>query len=184
MSYCVPCRAGANILIAEVDHPLNVRWVSFNCCLGGIDMRVRGVLALKVLALCAFTLLAGCATGGARYTDVNVAAPKLAADRGRIYFYRTSILGLAIQLNGESVGSAQPGGFFFVDRPRGNYTASAATEVESKLAFPLAAGETKYVRTSITPGIVVGHMNFELVSKSDAEGELASLNQIARTASR
>lgn len=151
-------------------------------------MRVRRVLALKVLALCAFTLLAGCATGGARYAEVNVAAPKLAPDRGRIYFYRTSILGLAIQpdikLNGESVGSAQPGGFFFVDRPRGNYTASAATEVESKLAFPLAAGETKYVRTSITPGIIVGHMNFELVSKSDAEGELASLNQVARTASR
>jgi hypothetical protein len=137
----------------------------------------------KILALCALTLLAGCATGGARYADVNVAAPKLAADRGRIYFYRTSILGLAIQpgikLNGESVGSAAPGGFFFVDRPRGNYVASSATEVESTLAFALAAGETKYVRTSITPGIVVGHMNFELVNKSVAEGELASLNQTA-----
>jgi len=151
--------------------------------LRGVNMRVG-----TILAFCAFTLLAGCATGGARYGDVNVAAPKLAADRGRIYFYRTSILGLAIQpdikLNGESVGSAVPSGFFFVDRPRGNYTASAATEVESKLAFTLAAGETKYVRTSITPGIIVGHMNFELVSKSEAEGELASLNQVARTASR
>jgi hypothetical protein len=114
---------------------------------------------------------------------VNVAAPKLAPDRGRVYFYRTSILGLAVQpdikLNGESVGSAAPGGFFFVDRPRGNYVASSTTEVESKVAFALAAGETKYVRTSISPGIIVGHMNFELVSKSVAEGELASLNQTA-----
>src|SRR5262245_5793226 len=97
----------------------------------------------KIWALCALTLLAGCATGGARYADVNVAAPKLAADRGRIYFYRTSILGFAIQpeikLNGESVGSAAPGGFFFVDRPRGNYVASSTTEVESKLPFALAA---------------------------------------------
>src|SRR5262252_4587989 len=143
----------------------------------------------KILALCAFTLLAGCATGGARYADVNVGAPKLAPDRGRIYFYRSAALvGVVVQpdikLNGESVGSAAPGGFFFVDRPRGNYVASSATEVESKLAFTLAAGETKYVRTSITPGIIVGHMNFELVGKADAEGELASLNQVARTASR
>jgi len=143
----------------------------------------------NILALCAFTLLAGCATGGARYADVNVAAPKLAPDRGRIYFYRsTSIVGVAVQpdikLNGESVGSAAPGGFFFVDRTRGNYVASSATEVESKLAFALAAGETKYVRTSISPGIIVGHMNFELVSKSVAEGELASLNQTASAALR
>ena len=143
----------------------------------------------NILALCAFTLLAGCATGGARYADVNVAAPKLAPDRGRIYFYRsTSFVGVAIQpdikLNGESVGSAAPGGFFFVDRTRGNYVASSATEVESKLAFALAAGETKYVRTSISPGIIVGHMNFELVSKSVAEGELASLNQTASAALR
>ena len=151
-------------------------------------MRVRKVLFRKVLALCAFTLLAGCATGGARYAEVNVAAPKLAPDRGRIYFYRTSILGLAIQpdikLNGESVGSAAPGGFFFVDRPKGSYVASSATEVESKVAFALAAGETKYVRTSISMGLVVGHMNFELVSKSVAEGELASLNQTTNTALR
>jgi hypothetical protein len=138
----------------------------------------------NILALCAFTLLAGCATGGARYADVG--APKLAPDRGRIYFYRSAaIVGVAVQpdikLNGESVGSAAPGGFFFVDRPRGNYVASSATEVEAKLAFTLAAGETKYVRTSISPGIIVGHMNFELISKSVAEGELASLNQTAST---
>jgi hypothetical protein len=142
-----------------------------------------------ILALCAFTLLAGCATGGARYADVNVGAQKLAPDRGRVYFYRSAaIVGVVVQpdikLNGESVGSAAPGGFFFVDRPRGNYVASSTTEVESKLAFTLAAGETKYVRTSISPGIIVGHMNFELISKSVAEGELASLNQTATTALR
>jgi len=131
----------------------------------------------------------GCATGGARYGDVSVAAPKLAPDRGRIYFYRSgSIVGAAVQpdikLNGEAVGTAVPGGFFYVDRPKGNYVASMATEVESKLSFSLAAGENKYIRTSISFGLIVGHMNFELVSKSVAEGELASLNQTVTTASR
>ena len=141
------------------------------------------------LVICALTLLLGCATGGARYGDVSVAAPKLAPDRGRIYFYRSgSIVGAAVQpdikLNGEAVGTAVPGGFFYVDRPKGNYVASMATEVESKLSFSLAAGENKYIRTSISFGLIVGHMNFELVSKSVAEGELASLNQTVTTASR
>ena len=143
----------------------------------------------KLFAICALALLTGCATGGARYADVSAQAPRLAPDRGRIYFYRSaSVVGAAIQpdvkLNGESVGSAAPGGFFFVDRPRGNYVASTATEVESNLAFALAAGETKYVRTSISPGILVGHMNFELVGKSTAEGELASLSQTTNIAAR
>jgi hypothetical protein len=71
-----------------------------------------------------------------------------------------------------------PGGFFFVDRPRGSYEASTTTEVETKLAFPLTGGETKYIRVSITPGFVAGHMQFELVNKSVAEAELASLNKV------
>jgi hypothetical protein len=47
-----------------------------------------------------------------------------------------------------------------------------ATEVETKFNFTLAAGETKYIRTSISPGLVAGHLNFELVNKSVAEAEM------------
>jgi len=149
-----------------------------------VNMRMGGILAL-----CALAFLTGCATGGARYADVSVEAPKLARDRGRIYFYRSaSIVGAAIQpeikLNGVSVGSTVPGGFFFVDRPKGNYVVSTATEVETNMSFALAAGETKYVRTTISPGVFAGHMNFELVSKSVADGELASLSQTGSVASR
>jgi len=51
--------------------------------------------------------------------------PPVGQDLGRVFFYRTSILGAAIQpdvkLNGEKVGSAKPKGFFYVDRPAGAY---------------------------------------------------------------
>ncbi len=130
----------------------------------------------RLLTICAVLALAGCAsTSGAKFTDVNAVAPRLTPDKGRIYFYRSVMLGLTIQpeirLNNETVGRAIPGGFFFVDRPRGNYEASTTTEVETKLAFPLRGGETKYI-------LVVAHMQFELVDESVAEAELASLNNV------
>jgi len=147
--------------------------------LGEVDMRIW-----RVLTICAAVALAGCASSsGAKFTDANAVAPRLTPDKGRIYFYRSgSIAGVAIQpeirINNEPVGQAVPGGFFFVDRPRGSYEASTTTEVETKLAFPLTGGETKYIRVSITPGFFAGHMQFELVNKSVAEAELASLNKV------
>ncbi len=137
----------------------------------------------RLLTICAVVALAGCASSsGAKFTDANAVTPRLTPDKGRIYFYRSAIFGLAVQpeirLNNETVGRAVPGGFFFVDRPRGNYEASTTTEVETKLAFPLMGGETKYIRVGITLGLVVAHMQFELVDKSVAEAELASLNKV------
>lgn len=48
---------------------------------------------------------------------------------GRIYVYRTAAFGAAVQpkvrLNEEVIGKAVPKGFFYVDRPIGEYTLSA-----------------------------------------------------------
>jgi hypothetical protein len=76
------------------------------------------------------------------------------------------------------LGGPSQGGFFFIDRPRGNYEASTTTEVETKLAFLLMGGETKYIRVGVTLGLVVAHMQLELVDKSVAEAELASVNKV------
>ena len=144
----------------------------------------------RLLTICTFAALAGCASSsGAKFTEANAVAPRLAPDKGRIYFYRSgSIVGVAIQpeikLNNEPIGRAVPGGFFFVDRPRGSYEVSTATEVETKLAFALTSGETKYIRISISPGVFAGHMQFELANKPAAEAELASLNRTETIASR
>jgi Protein of unknown function (DUF2846) len=136
---------------------------------------------MLLLSFCAFAI------SGA-YAE-TAAVQKATPDRGRIYFYRaSSIVGIAIQpevrLNGQKVGTATSGGFFVVDRPKGRYEASTTTEAESKFGFTLAPGERKYIRMSISPGILAGRINFEVVSRAVAEAELPSLSQTARPASR
>lgn len=92
--------------------------------------------------------LGGCATGGVPYKEQAEKLAKPEAADGRVFMYRTSMLGAAIQpnvtLNGVVVGSAVPMGVFYVDRPKGTYEVSASTEVEKKATFTLEPGETKY----------------------------------------
>ena len=132
-----------------------------------------------ILAIAAVALLAGCATG-VKYSDMKQSIPALKAGDGRIYFYRrASMVGAAIQpdiqLNGQRVGESVPGGFFYLDRPAGNYEASSATEIERKLTFTLARGESKYIRTYTTFGVMAGRINFELMSPAEGEADLGSL---------
>jgi hypothetical protein len=135
----------------------------------------------RIFLAAAIALLAGCATTGVRHAEMKstLAPPK--PDEGRIYFYREgSLFGAAIQpdirLNGKVVGSSRPGGFFYVDRPAGSYEAHASTEVERMVSFTLAAGETKYIRTSPSFGVLVGRINLELVNPAEAEAQMASLH--------
>src|SRR3990172_903452 len=142
----------------------------------------------RLFVIGVFALLAGCAATGVKYTEMKASVPALKPGEGRIYFYRSaSMVGAAIQpeikLNGVTVGSSVPGGVFFVDRPAGNYEASAATEVERKLTFTLATGETKYVRTYPSFGVMVGRINFELLNAAVAEAQLAPLSHTAPTPS-
>jgi len=104
--------------------------------------------------------------------------PHLKAGEGRIYFtraaeYQGSFIQPEIRLNGEAVGVSKPGGFFYLDRPAGDYTVSTATEVEEKVSFHLSAGETKYIKTSASMGLLVGHITptieFPEQGKSDVE---------------
>ncbi len=131
-------------------------------------------------AVIAIGVLAGCATG-VKYEQAAASIPSLKAGEGRVYFLRSSsMVGAAVQpdikLNGNVVGTSKPGGFFYVDRPAGNYTASAATETEKVATFSLQAGETKYLRTSPSFGIIVGRIVVELETPEKAKAELPSLS--------
>jgi Protein of unknown function (DUF2846) len=102
-------------------------------------MKIRPVVVVIVSLL-----LSACATSGPKFTEMGASMPAAATDRGRIYFYRTKALGAAVQpdvrLNGEVVGKAVPNGFFYADRPAGNYQVATETEVERKLTFTLEPG--------------------------------------------
>ena len=124
-------------------------------------------------------LMAGCATGPG-YMQVKASFPPLAPDNGRIFFYRTAALGAAIQptakLNGSIVGVAKPGGFFFVDRPPGDYQVETTTEVTRRLSMILDKGQTRYVRFDVSMGFFIGHVYPVLVETPTGEKEIAECN--------
>jgi hypothetical protein len=137
-------------------------------------------IALFLLVSC-FALLSGCATGQ-RFSDAKSALPPLAADQGRIYFYRVSALGAAVQpavkLNGEKIGVAKPGGVFYADRTPGSYQVETSTEVKRHLSLTLDNQQTRYVRLNIAMGFFVGHVFPELVENSVGEKEIAKCKLI------
>ena len=102
--------------------------------------------------------------------------------RRRTFAVSTALLGAAVQpevrLNGEKVGKAVPNGFFYVDRPAGNYQVVTETEVEKKLTFTLDAGQARYVRLNISMGFWVGRVYGELIDEAEAKSEIASTRYI------
>jgi Protein of unknown function (DUF2846) len=137
------------------------------------------IRALAVTGILALTLLSACATSGPKFSDMTAEMSATSKPGvGRIYFYRTSVLGAAVQpevrLNGQAVGHAIPQGFFFVDCPPGNYEVSTSTEVERKLTFTMEADQTRYVRLNISMGFLVGHVYGELVDEAKGRSEITA----------
>ena len=75
-------------------------------------------------------------------------------------------------MNGEKVGVSIPQGFFYVDKPSGEYTVITSTEVERKVSFVLDQGQTRYIRFKISFGFFVGHVYGELVDPAEAQQEI------------
>ncbi len=122
--------------------------------------------------IAAAALFTGCASGPS-HAEMKARIPTLAAEQGRIYFYRTSAVGAAVKpavkLNGAEVGTAKAKGFFYVDRPPGDYQVETTTEVSRRLSLTLASNQTRYVKLNISMGFMVGHVYPELVD--DATGQ-------------
>lgn len=132
-------------------------------------------------ALAVVVVLAGCAAGGPLHKDVSASIPAVPAGKGRVYFYRPdTMFGGAvtsdITMNGRVVGRSVRGSFFYVDENPGDCKASASTEVERQVSFTLARGETKYIKSTVSMGALVGRVNLELVSPADATKEIEELH--------
>lgn len=134
-----------------------------------------------LLAGVAALALAGCASGPS-YEEHSASMQPVGGGNGRIYMYRPSAFGAAVQpmvrVNDEEVGKAKPKGFFYVDLPPGNYDVSASTEAERNLNLTLAAAEEKYVRLEIKMGAFVGHVKPVLVDTEVGKEEIMKMKYI------
>lgn len=134
-----------------------------------------GGFLLAVLSACLF----GCSATGPRFSEVSQNLPSLGENEGRIYFFRNSFLGGAVQpevsVDGQVVGKSQPNSFFFIDRPAGRYRATARTEAEGSIDIVLRPRQTAYVEMSISMGFMVGHPAFQRVGESEGRSALPSL---------
>lgn len=128
------------------------------------------------LVVISTVLLVSCASG-VPFTELNPSLNPEIPSTGRIFFYRvTGMGGAAIQpdiiMNGEKVGKSIPQGFFYLDKPAGEYTIVTSTEVKRKVSFVLDEGQTRYIRFKISFGFFVGHVYGELVDPEEAEKEI------------
>ena len=137
----------------------------------------RRTILRASLLVAGLPLLAACATSGPTFSDIHAAEPPVAPEKSRIYFYRiSSMMGAAVQpsvrVNGEVVGEAIPGGYFYIDREPGTYEISTATEATESIRTVLKSGETRYVRLDISMGLMVGHVSPLLVMAEQGESEI------------
>ena len=116
-----------------------------------------------------------CASG-VPYTKLNPSIIPEEPNTGRIFFYRITTFGAALRpdiiMNGEKIGTSIAQGFFYLDKPPGEYTVVTSTEVERKVSFVLDPEQTRYIRFKISMGFFAGHVYGELVDPSEAIKEI------------
>jgi hypothetical protein len=149
---------------------------------------MRRIFLKMALVAAGAALVTGCATG-VKHSDMAAGIPSLKSGEGRIYFFRSSsMVGAAVQpeirLDGQRVGESKPGGFFYVDRPAGNHVASSSTETEKTVSFTLQPGETKYIRSSVSLGLLIGRVILELETPEKAKAEIESLSYTGGVAAK
>jgi uncharacterized protein DUF2846 len=128
------------------------------------------IKTFRLFACCLFALALSACASGVKFTEMNPSTMPQDQDSGRIFFYRTTVVGAAlrpdIRLNGIKVGDAVAQGFFYVDRPSGNYEVVTSTEVDRKVTFVLEKGQTRFVKFSVSMGFFVGHVYGDLVDSA------------------
>jgi hypothetical protein len=121
-------------------------------------------------------ILAGC--GDTKYRAD--AMPPIEANQARIVFFRNaSFVGADMQTgilyDGSRIGDSKPGSYFYIDTTPGTHDVSTTNDTNSHLSFPLAPGQTRYVKTEVGLGQFAGRIEPELVDPSRAMRELPEL---------
>jgi hypothetical protein len=136
---------------------------------------------LFLMAVCMAVFATGCASG-VRYSEYRTTLKPPADGQGRIWFYRPSAGGAAVQpnvnLDDQVVGRAKPHGFFFVDTSPGLHRVQCTTEWPQKAEVMVTTNQNSYVRLDIEIGIFVGHIVPREVSEAQATEDMQDLHLI------
>ncbi|MEQ1697727.1 MAG: DUF2846 domain-containing protein [Hyphomicrobiaceae bacterium] len=129
--------------------------------------------------------LAGCASSGP--TGKEILTGSLQPHKARLVIYRTAIMGFAVQPNyivdGKSVAPAQPNGFVVCDIAPGKHNASVDNPSANinfgggseKADVTLKAGETRYIRADINPGLTIGVVTLTQVTEEQGKADTQAL---------
>jgi hypothetical protein len=139
---------------------------------------IKQIIFFSIIGL----LMISCATSGPKYSEMADSTPPIASSNGRVYVYRTSALGAAIQpnvvLDGTVVGKAVARGFFYVDCAPGNHRIATSTEVERELTFAVEEAQTRFVRLDVSMGFFIGHVYPNLIEPDKAKSEIKDCHYI------
>ncbi|MFV0411009.1 MAG: DUF2846 domain-containing protein [Paracoccus sp. (in: a-proteobacteria)] len=132
----------------------------------------------KIALLFAALSLSACASGTS-LQETGAAKQPIAADKGRIVVYRTSLMGMAVQpdvyIDGAKASTCAPRGAFSKDVAPGTHSISATTETQKTVQIAVQPGQTADVRCSIGFGMLVGRAVFEAVPAATGQKESAGL---------
>jgi hypothetical protein len=145
---------------------------------GVISAKFRRLAACAAAAI-ASIMLVGCASGP-KFSDYRRTAPPCSAGQGRIWFYRPSAFGAAVQpavrMDGRVVGRAVPHGFFSADTTPGPHEVSAATEWTHTTKIIVKPNCENYVQLNMMMGLLVGHVVPEEVPPEKALRKMEGLH--------
>ena len=136
---------------------------------------------LKMCAFAALMLVAIPApvwAAGTTYAVLHSSEPALASDMGRIYLYReSSVFGITlhptIKIDGQDTGGdSHAGDYFYIDRPAATYVISTSTEKKEQVGVTVVAGQSIYVKFTVSMGFLVGHVSPSVVDPQVAAGEI------------
>lgn len=144
-----------------------------------------GVFATAALVL----TLAGCAEQPTQVSEpaaqpaapVDAVASVAPVGGNRIYIYRRSIMGAAVQpkvyVDGAEVGRCSRGNVVSVAVSPGTHTISATTETRKSVSVSVSDGQDVYVKCRISAGIAVGRPKFIVVPVAEGAADVAKMKR-------
>ena len=126
-----------------------------------------------VLSMLVLSFLSGCAARGPAFSKID----NLSADKGLVYIYRVpaftgSAIFYDITVGENAITTLKNGGYFPYQTNPGEIEFSASTEATSAVTLDVEAGQTYYIKGSLSVGFLMGRPHLSVVPNKVGEKEI------------